>query len=106
MCVCVLTHQGWFACVLTARALSNTVVLSVPVPQQQGGISGARQDVAVSTDVRLRASQTRHHVTVPEHDLSQFACKSTQLYKHVLKYILIIDEQENKDNFIFQFLMV
>lgn len=41
VCVCVLTHQGWFACVLTAWALSNTVVLSVPVPQQQGGISGA-----------------------------------------------------------------
>lgn len=61
---------------LTAWALSDAVVLSVPVPQQQGGIPGARQDVAVPTDVRLGPGQTGHHVTVAEHDLSQFACKS------------------------------
>ncbi len=42
VCVCVRAHiSGWLACVLTAWALSNAVVLSVPVPQQQGGISGA-----------------------------------------------------------------
>lgn len=74
-CVCVFTYRPGFASVLTAWALSNAAVLSVPVPQQQGGISGARQDVAVSSDVRLGASQTRHHITMPKHYLSQFACK-------------------------------
>lgn len=44
--VCVLLGR-----VLTAWALSYAAVLSVPVPQQQGGISGARQDIAVSSDV-------------------------------------------------------
>lgn len=63
------------AAALTAWALSDAVMLSVPVPQQEGGVPGARQDVAVSPDVRLGSGQTRHHVTVPEHNLSQFACK-------------------------------
>lgn len=76
VCVCVRSHYGQVFCVLTAWALPNAAVLSVPVPQQQGGISGAWQNVAVSSDVRLRASQTCHHVTMPKHYLSQFACKS------------------------------
>lgn len=61
--------------VLTARTLADAIVLPVPVPQQEGGVPGARQDVAVPPDVRLGAGQARHHVAVPEHNLGQFACK-------------------------------
>lgn len=68
--VCVFSGRA-----LTAWALPDAAELSVPVPQQQGGVSGARQDVAVSADVRLGAGEARHHVPVSEHDLRQLPCR-------------------------------
>lgn len=53
--------------------VSDNVVPPTPVPQQQGGISGAGDDVAVTADVRLRPGQTRHHVPVTKDDLGQLA---------------------------------
>ena len=72
MCVCPRV------CVLTARALSDAAVLAVPVPEQQCGVSGARQHVAVPPDVGLRPGQTRHHVTVTKHDLGQLTWTHTK----------------------------
>lgn len=54
---------------LCAGALSNTAVLAIPVPEQQCGISGARQHVAVPPNVGLRPGQARHHIPVAKHDL-------------------------------------
>lgn len=53
--------------------VSNNVVPPAPVPQQQGGIPGTGDDVAVPADVRLRSGQTRHHVPVTKDDLRQLA---------------------------------
>lgn len=79
VCVCVCVG------LLTGGTLADAVVLAVPVPQQQGGVPGARQDVAVAADVGLGASQTRDHVAVAEHDLGQLACRSEQTdYVHIL----------------------
>lgn len=58
------------ACALTAWRFSDAAELSVPVPQQQGGISGAWQDVAVSTNVWLGAGKAGHHVPMAKHNLS------------------------------------
>lgn len=87
MCVCVCERVAKPAQPLTAWALSDAVVLSIPVPQQQGGISGAGQDVAVSSDVGLRASKARHHVTVPKHYLSEFACKEKTKARHTFFFL-------------------
>lgn len=72
LCVRVCVFPGR---ALTARALSDAAVLSVPVPEQQGGVSGARQNVAVAADVRLGAGEAGHHVPMPEHDLRQLPCR-------------------------------
>lgn len=53
--------------------VSDDMVPPTPVPQQQGGISGTRDDVAVTADVRLRSGQARHHVPVTKDDLCQLA---------------------------------
>lgn len=54
--------------------VSYDVVSSAPVPQKKSGISGARHNVAVPSDVGLWPSQTRHHVPVAKNDLGQLSC--------------------------------
>ena len=53
--------------------VSDDVVPSAPVPQKKSGVSGARHDVAVSSDVGLGPGQTRNYVPVAEHDLGQLS---------------------------------
>lgn len=64
---------GTFSILTVIGIVSNNVVPPAPVPQQQGGVSGTGDDVAVASDVRLRSGQTRHHVPVTKDDLCQFA---------------------------------
>lgn len=93
-CVCVRVCV--FVGLLTGRTVSDAVVFAVPVPQQQGGVPRARQDVAVAADVGLGASQTRHHVAVAEHDLGQLACKSatdTRIHTLVSVKEICIDKE-------------
>lgn len=56
------------------RVVAYDVVSSTPVPQKQGGISGAGHDVAVSSDVGLRPGQTRDHIPVAKNNLGQLSC--------------------------------
>lgn len=66
------THRGQPLTVV--RVVSNDVVSSAPVPQQESGISGAWHDVTVSSDVGLGPGQTSHHIPVAENNLSQLSC--------------------------------
>ena len=57
--------------ILTAvRVVPYDVVSPAPVPEQKGGITRPRHNVAVPTNVRLRPGQARHHVPVAEYNLS------------------------------------
>ena len=86
VCVCVFVKRvgrkyvsvcvGNEGKVLTSGVFSDAVVFAIPVPEQQGGVPGARQHVAVAADVRLGARQTRHHVPMAKHDLRKFPCQT------------------------------
>lgn len=76
--------KGKFFILTVVGIVSDNVVPPAPVPQQQRGISGTRDDVAVATDVRLGSGQTRHHVPVTKDDLGQLACKNTRVVSNVL----------------------
>lgn len=53
--------------------VSDNMVSPAPVPQQEGGVPGTGDDVAVAPNVGFWPGQTRHHVPVTKDDLGQLA---------------------------------
>lgn len=55
--------------------VADDMVSPTPVPQQKSCIPGPRNNVAVSSDVRLWSGQTCHHIPVAKDYLRQLALK-------------------------------
>lgn len=53
--------------------VTDDMVSPTPVPEKKSCVPGPRNDVAVSSDVRFRPGQTRHHIPVAKNYLCQFA---------------------------------
>ena len=65
--------RGMWCGVLTAVVAQDVLLFSVPVPHEHGAVLRASHHVAVLVDVRLGASNARHHVKVAVHHLTDLS---------------------------------